>query len=168
MANMFKSRLGSAGVTPVGDALPEEVLDGKTFMNANGVQTGTMVNNGAVSGRATADTPYVIPEGYHNGEGQVFSGGTSEKVIQLWLWNGGDGGGHTFFQPSDISKIEFWNISGDTVIKGCSSPSTWGTDIDKANRGDYTHHVVNNIDSLSYNYIDIYTGVQSSAIVTFK
>jgi hypothetical protein len=48
-------------------------------MNTSGVQTGTMVDNGAVSGTATPDTPYVIPEGYHNGEGQVLAEGTPDS-----------------------------------------------------------------------------------------
>lgn len=70
MSNQYRSVLAGAAGTG-GDALPANVLSGKTFTNDNGPQTGTMVNRGAVSGSATPSTPYTIPEGYHNGSGTV-------------------------------------------------------------------------------------------------
>ena len=77
MANMYRSVLsGGGGVQPTGDAVEANVLAGKTFSNANGIdKTGTMPNNGAVSGTATPSTPYVIPAGYHNGSGVVSADG---------------------------------------------------------------------------------------------
>lgn len=75
MANQYRSVLASGGASTGGDAIAANVLAGKTFTNDNGPQTGTMPNNGAVSGSVTPSTPYTIPEGYHNGNGQVsFSG----------------------------------------------------------------------------------------------
>lgn len=72
MANQYRSVLASSGPAPTGgDALPAEVLSGKTFTNDNGAQTGTMVNRGAVSGKASLSQPYTIPAGYHNGNGIV-------------------------------------------------------------------------------------------------
>ena len=73
MANMYRSVLaGGGGVQPTGDAVAADVLSGKTFSNADGVgKTGTMPNNGAVSGTATPSQPYTIPAGYHNGSGTV-------------------------------------------------------------------------------------------------
>lgn len=49
-----------------------EILVGKTA-HARGVKiTGTMPNNGAVSGSiATKDEQYTIPQGYHDGSGKV-------------------------------------------------------------------------------------------------
>lgn len=49
-----------------------EAIVGKTF-HARGTQyTGTMPNNGAVSGVITAvGTPYTVPAGYHDGSGTV-------------------------------------------------------------------------------------------------
>lgn len=49
-----------------------EAIVGKTF-HARGTQyTGTMPNNGAVSGVITAvGTPYTVPAGYHDGSGRV-------------------------------------------------------------------------------------------------
>lgn len=70
MANVYRSVLAGAAQTG-GDALPADVLSGKTFTNDNGSQTGTMTNNGAVSGSATPSQPYTIPAGYHNGNGIV-------------------------------------------------------------------------------------------------
>ena len=72
MANQYRSVLASSGPAPTGgDALPAEVLSGKTFTNDNGAQTGTMTNNGAVSENLTFGQSYTIPEGYHNGNGTV-------------------------------------------------------------------------------------------------
>lgn len=75
MANHYRSVLASGGGAPTGNAQPAEVLSGKTFENSNGPQTGTMPNNGAVSGTATPSQPYTIPAGYHNGSGVVTSSG---------------------------------------------------------------------------------------------
>ena len=72
MANQYRSVLASSGPAPTGgDALPAEVLSGKTFTNDNGAQTGTMTNNGAVSQTLSGGQTYTIPAGYHNGSGIV-------------------------------------------------------------------------------------------------
>ena len=72
MANQYRSVLASSGPAPTGgDALPAEVLSGKTFTNDNGAQIGTMPNRGAVSQTLSAGQSYTIPAGYHNGEGVV-------------------------------------------------------------------------------------------------
>lgn len=78
MANMYRSVLASGGTTPTGDAVAADVLTGKTFSNAQATGiSGTMPNNGAVSGTATPNQPYTIPAGYHNGSGQVTAADTS-------------------------------------------------------------------------------------------
>ena len=75
MANQYRSVLASSGPAPTGgDALPAEVLSGKTFTNDNGAQTGTMTNNGAVTQTVAAGQSYTIPEGYHNGSGVITAG----------------------------------------------------------------------------------------------
>lgn len=83
MGNAYRSVLA---LKPTGDAIPANVLSGKTFSNADGVgKTGTMVNNGAVSVTLTDQAPtYTIPEGYHNGLGVVgftSSGGDGANLI---------------------------------------------------------------------------------------
>lgn len=52
---------------------PEEVLDGETYVNAEGETVkGSMPNNGKVTQALnTTKTSYTIVEGYHNGEGKV-------------------------------------------------------------------------------------------------
>lgn len=78
MANAYESKLAGGGTAPTGDAVASDVLTGKTFSNANEVGvSGTMPNNGAVSGVATPSQPYTIPAGYHNGSGIVTSSAAS-------------------------------------------------------------------------------------------
>ena len=79
MGNMYPSHLAGGGGSPTGDAQPSEVLSGKTFENANGPQTGTMPNQGAVSGTAAPSQPYTIPAGYHNGSGVVTATGAASS-----------------------------------------------------------------------------------------
>lgn len=83
MGNAYRSVLA---LKPTGDAVPANVLSGKTFSNADGTgKTGTMANNGAVSITLTDLNPtYTIPEGYHNGLGVVSftsSGGDGADLI---------------------------------------------------------------------------------------
>ena len=54
-------------------AIAAELLNGKELIDDKGnIITGTMSNKGAVSDTLTATkTSYTIPEGYHNGQGQV-------------------------------------------------------------------------------------------------
>lgn len=53
-------------------ATAAEVLTGKTFAKGGQVLTGTMKNNGAVTGTiSTKAEQYTIPQGYHDGSGKV-------------------------------------------------------------------------------------------------
>lgn len=53
-------------------ATAAEVLAGKTFAKGGAVLTGSMKNNGAVSGSiATKAGTYTVPQGYHDGSGKV-------------------------------------------------------------------------------------------------
>ncbi len=57
-----------------------EILVGKTAYARGAKITGTMVNNGGVTGEiATRDSEYAIPVGYHDGSGKV-SIATTEKA----------------------------------------------------------------------------------------
>ena len=56
----------------VGDALTENVLDGKTFTNESGIGlVGTMEDHGAWMNTPVESEKVSIPIGYHNGEGYV-------------------------------------------------------------------------------------------------
>lgn len=58
----------SSGAT----AAVAEVLVGKTFAAKGKVNTGTMPNNGAVTGTISTKTGvYTVPQGYHDGSGKV-------------------------------------------------------------------------------------------------
>lgn len=72
----------AGGTDPTGNAGVGDVLKGKTFSNADGIdKTGTMTNRGAVSQSLnTSTTSYTIPAGYHNGSGKV-SITTQEKTV---------------------------------------------------------------------------------------
>lgn len=53
-------------------ATAEKVLAGETVYGANGLETGSMVNNGAVSSTITTkDQVVTIAEGYHDGNGGI-------------------------------------------------------------------------------------------------
>jgi hypothetical protein len=55
-----------------GNAVEADVLSGKTFSNDSGTgKIGTMPNRGAVSQSLAVNGSYPIPQGYHNGAGQV-------------------------------------------------------------------------------------------------
>ena len=53
-------------------ATEAEILSGKTAYNKGVKVTGTMKNNGAVSGKISTKTgSYTVPQGYHDGSGTV-------------------------------------------------------------------------------------------------
>ena len=112
MANQYRSVL-AGGASSGGDALPAEVLSGKTFTNDNGAQTGTMTNNGAVSQTLAAGASYTIPEGYHNGNGTV----TAENGFSGVLI------GRTFNSTTVTENLGSGVISGAVVVGTKSSIS---------------------------------------------
>ena len=63
-------------------AVVAEVLSGKTFHARGSALTGTMVNNGAVTGTiSTKAGTYTIPIGYHDGSGTVAISSTEQAKI---------------------------------------------------------------------------------------
>lgn len=71
-------------------AVQAEILDSKTvYVNGQKI-TGAMPNNGAVSGEiATVSGAYIIPEGYHNGNGTVVIATAEQaKIIPENIKNG--------------------------------------------------------------------------------
>ena len=73
------------------NATAGEILASKTaYVNGSKI-TGTMPNNGAVSGEISdASTPYTIPQGYHDGSGSVGISATEiakldpTKILEGW------------------------------------------------------------------------------------
>lgn len=128
MGNAYRSVLA---LKPTGDAVPANVLAGKTFSNASGVgNTGTMVNNGAVSVTLTDQDPtYTIPEGYHNGSGVVgFSA------------SGGDGADLIVTCTADFagSTITCTDGSAYTKTQTCPSSSPYEVTFESIPTGTYT------------------------------
>ena len=59
-----------------------EVLNTKTFAKGGSVLTGTMPNNGAVTGEiSTKAGQYTVPQGYHDGSGKVGISSTEQAKI---------------------------------------------------------------------------------------
>lgn len=98
MGNAYRVGL-KGGIQPSGNAVAADVLTGKTFMNANGAETGSMVNNGAVSETLDAGQSYTIPVGYHNGSGTV----TAKPRIPFLVC--ANYGGHLYFISSDGNDV---------------------------------------------------------------
>lgn len=135
MANMYRSVLSGGGAA-VGDATAADVLTGKTFSGAVGSGvTGTMPNNGAVSGTATPSQPYTIPAGYHNGSGIVTASGSaiSDMAITAIAANAGQqtitnkSGGLLMIQfgRNDAAfSVDYQpSVSGLTLIKKITNTS---------------------------------------------
>lgn len=63
-------------------AVVAEVLSGKTFHARGTALSGTMTNNGAVTGTiSTKDGQYTIPQGFHDGSGKVGISSTEQAKI---------------------------------------------------------------------------------------
>lgn len=63
-------------------AVVAEVLSGETFAKNGSVLTGTMVNNGAITGTiSTKAGTYTVPIGYHDGSGTVGISSTEQAKI---------------------------------------------------------------------------------------
>lgn len=59
-----------------------EILKGKTAYKNGAKLTGTMPNNGAVSGKITTKAgQYTVPQGYHDGSGKVQIDATEQEKI---------------------------------------------------------------------------------------
>ena len=63
-------------------ATATEILVGKTAYNKGNKVTGTMKNNGAVSGKISTKTgTYTVPQGYHDGSGKVQIDSTEQAKL---------------------------------------------------------------------------------------
>lgn len=103
-------------------ALVAEILYGKTAHARGSKLTGTMVNNGAVSGTiSTKAGQYTIPIGYHDGSGKVGISSTEQaKIIagniksgvQILGVTGTYGGGQAVVQSKAVSPTS----TGFTVL----------------------------------------------------
>lgn len=64
------------------NAADSEILSGKTAYVKGVKKTGTMPNNGGVTGKITSkDGAYIIPQGYHDGSGKAEIGDTEKAKL---------------------------------------------------------------------------------------
>lgn len=99
-------------------AVASNILEEKTAYIARGKVTGTMMNRGATAGTISKKTgAYIIPEGYHNGDGSVsIAEAERDKIIPENIKNG----------------ITLLGVSGTYTGDGSDS-----TEIDKTGNGAY-------------------------------
>ena len=167
MANQYRSVLASSGPAPTGgDALPAEVLSGKTFTNDNGPQTGTMTNNGAVTQILSAGQSYTIPEGYHNGEGTVSASGKYLNAISMYVFVGSGGGGQAYSTFSAVgSGTVTFNLPSTAGHTTALYTSVNGGAESAATTGDNTINLSDG-DTITFHYTLDSTG--SASPVTFS
>ncbi len=110
----------SAAGTDTSDAtaVASNILEEKTAYIARGKVTGTMMNRGATAGTISKKTgAYIIPEGYHNGDGSVsIAEAERDKIIPENIKNG----------------ITLLGVSGTYTGDGTGS-----TEVDKTGNGVY-------------------------------
>lgn len=110
----------SSGGTDTSDATATagNILEEKTAYIASGKVTGTMMNRGATAGTISKKTgAYIIPEGYHNGDGSVtIAEAERNKII-----------------PGNIKKdVDILGVTGTYEGDGSG-----GTEVDKTGKGKY-------------------------------
>lgn len=132
-------------------ATAANILSGKTAYISSGKTTGTMTNNGAVTGTISTKTgTYTIPSGYHSGSGKVSISSTEQnKIIASNIKSGisilGVTGTYTGDSSSSTSSnnnceaylidvtnptVSFKTTSGTIKAYGyatATSSSSWGT-----------------------------------------
>nr|DAJ94249.1 MAG TPA: tail protein [Caudoviricetes sp.] len=116
-----KFDLDTSGAT----AKVAEVLAGKTFGAGGTMQTGTMKNNGAVTGTIkTKSQVYTIPVGYHDGSGNVSIDATeAAKIIASNIKSGIEILGVTGSYSGESIKATAVNVTPYTTEQTILPPS---------------------------------------------
>lgn len=103
------------------DAAAGDVLSGKSAFGASGAISGSMTNNGAVSGTiSTKAGEYSIAAGYHNGSGKVAIDSTEQaKIVSGNIKSGvtilGVSGSSAVVDTSDADATSANVLSGKTA-----------------------------------------------------
>ena len=114
---------GSAEFHDISDATAAagDIVTGKTAYAGNGLVTGSMANNGAISGTiAKVGDSYPVPAGYHNGAGSVKISPTEQaKIISANIKAGvnilGVSGKNSVVDTSDATAGAGTIVSGKTA-----------------------------------------------------
>lgn len=120
------------------DAAAGDVLSGKKAYGSSGALNGSMTNRGAVSGTISdINTPYQIPQGYHNGSGSVdiasaqkallIPGNIRDSVTILGVTGDYTGGGGGPTSSDAILLVTVPSGSTVTATKGGTTltPTMW-------------------------------------------
>ncbi|MDR5586612.1 phage tail protein [Clostridium aquiflavi] len=112
-----------------GNAITDKVLNGSTFTNDSGPQTGTMPNQGTKTATLNCGGSYIIPAGYHNGSGKV----TANSLASQTQGNG--------TAAQILSGYSAWvngsKING-TYVKGTELKITAGVNVELAYKDSLT------------------------------
>lgn len=133
-------------------AVAAEILATKTAYKNGSKLTGTMANNGAVSGSISTKTEqYTVPQGYHDGSGKVGISSTEQaKIIAENIRSG-----------ITILGIE-GSMTGSENVKATSAsitPYTTAQTIIPSDLGNYNSITQINVAAISYTETDNETGI---------
>jgi hypothetical protein len=124
MAEGFITRRGGGVDVSDATATENEVLETETFYSGDKeIKTGTMVNQGAINHNLSINGNFTIPQGYHNGSGQItqnistkgvetFTPGTTNQTISSGQYLSGT---QTILGDSDLISS---NIKNGVTIFG--------------------------------------------------
>lgn len=133
-------------------AVAAEILATKTAYKNGSKLTGTMANNGAVSGLISTKTEqYTVPQGYHDGSGKVGISSTEQaKIIAENIRSG-----------ITILGVE-GGMTGSENVKATSAsitPYTTAQTIIPSDLGNYNSITQINVAAISYTETDNETGI---------
>ena len=133
-------------------AVAAEILATKTAYKNGSKLTGTMANNGAVSGSiSTKAEQYTVPQGYHDGSGKVGISSTEQaKIIAENIRSG-----------ITILGVE-GSMTGSENVKATSAsitPYTTAQTIIPSDLGNYNSITQINVAAISYTETDNETGI---------
>ncbi len=136
-----------------------EILATKTAYKNGSKLTGTMTNNGAISGTISTKTEqYTVPQGYHDGSGKVSIASTEQaKLIATNIREG-----------VTILGVA-GNMRGNEGIKATSAsvtPYTTSQSIVPADLGDYNSITQVNVAAIAYTEVDNAAGGKTVTIGT--
>lgn len=133
-------------------AVAAEILATKTAYKSGSKLTGTMANNGAISGSISTKTEqYTVPQGYHDGSGKVGISSTEQaKIIAENIRSG-----------VTILGVE-GGMTGSENVKATSAsitPYTTAQTIIPSDLGNYNSITQINVAAIPYTETDNETGI---------
>lgn len=133
-------------------AVAAEILATKTAYKSGSKLTGTMANNGAISGSISTKTEqYTVPQGYHDGSGKVGISSTEQaKIIAENIRSG-----------ITILGVE-GSMTGSENVKATSAsitPYTTAQTIIPSDLGNYNSITQINVAAIPYTETDNETGI---------